>query len=571
MNYMTNQKNGMNQRLLFIWMLIIGGIGYLDAQTHPTFKKKFTEADTLRGMLTPARTCYDVKHYGLNIKIDPSKKYLEGHVDMTFEAKEDFITLQVDLFPNMDFDGAILLEDNRELKVKRRHGAVFINFGNRVTEGERKTVRMNYSGYPIEAKRAPWDGGFVWGKDEEGRDWIGVACEGDGASLWWPNKDHLSDEPDDGMDISVAVPEGLICVSNGNLVGETVLDSGYHQFDWRVGYPINNYNVTVNIAHYAHWEDEYISPEGDRLALDYYVLDYNLKKSEKHFQQVKPTLRVFEHYFGKYPFWEDGFALVETPYLGMEHQGAIAYGNQYMRGYLGGMIPDDMDFDYIIVHETGHEYFGNSISCNDHAEMWLHESFTTYMETLFVEGTMGYKDALRYINSQRKYIQNAQPIIGPMDVNWKEWISSDHYYKGAWILHTLRHAFNDDKAFFSMMKDFHEKNKIRNVTTKNFVDHVREYTDKDFTGFFEQYLYEKGIPTLQYKLKKKGGNTYLYYKWDGVVDGFTMPIGLQLEGERRVMISPEKDKWKKLKLGRVKKGEVVFFKELFLIDIEKRL
>jgi aminopeptidase N len=531
-----------------------------------TKKNIFTEADTLRGQLSPARICYDVKHYTLDIMVDPDKKYIGGYVDMTIEAVEEFLTLQVDLFANMKMEKVIRMDTGDELETRRRFNAIFINMGERVIKGEMQTIRMYYSGKPTIAQRAPWDGGFIFSKDEKGRDWIGVACEGDGASLWWPNKDHLSDEPD-SMNINISVPNELTCVSNGQLVGTEELEDDYRKYKWKVTYPINNYNVTLNIAHYTHFQEKYTAADGEKLDLDYYVLDYNLEKAKKQFEQVKPTLSCFEYYFGKYPFWNDGYALVETPYLGMEHQGAIAYGNQYMRGYLGGMIPNDMNFDYIIVHETGHEWFGNSVSCNDHAEMWLHESFTTYMEALFVECTMGYEDAMRYLKHQKMNVQNQEPIIGPKDVNWTKWKSSDHYYKGALMLNTLRHAINNDELWFKLIKDFHQKNKIKNIDSNAFFDLVEAETGTDFMPFFQQYLLYPELPKFLYSLKKKKGKFILKYQWDADIKNFNMPIGVEVKG-KKIMLKPTTKK-QKVVIEMEEKSDFKVLIDLFFIELIK--
>jgi aminopeptidase N len=323
----------------------------------------------------------------------------------------------------------------------------------------------------------------------------------------------------------------------------------------------------LNIAHYAHFQEEYTAGDGEKLDLDYYVLDYNLEKAKKHFKQVKPTLSCFEYYFGKYPFWNDGYALVETPYLGMEHQGAIAYGNQYMRGYLGGVIPNDMNFDYIIVHETGHEWFGNSISCNDHAEMWLHESFTTYMEALFVECTMGYEDAMRYLDYQKMYVQNQEPIIGPKDVNWTKWSSSDHYYKGALILNTLRHAINNDELWFRLIKKFHQKNKIKNIDSSAFFDLVEAETGTDFMPFFQQYLLYPELPKFLYSLKKKKGKFILKYQWDADIKNFNMPIGVEVKG-KKMMLKPTTKKQKGI-IEMKKESDFKILTDLFFIELVK--
>ncbi len=550
--------------LKYIVILFLLPLSLMGQEDFYKNRVKFTKADSLRGALSPARTCFDVEYYKMDIEIDPLKRHIQGYIDMEFTAVEEFLTLQVDLFSNMVMDSVIRLDNLEELEFRRSFNAVFINMGNRIPKGDKKTVRMYYSGYPTVAQRPPWDGGFVFDKDREGRDWIGVACEGDGASLWWPNKDHLSDEPK-GMDISITAPKELTCVSNGQFLGEKEIGLDKKKTEWRVTYPINNYNVTVNLAHYEHFQEKYKAFDGIEMDLDYYVLDYNLETAKKHFKQVKTTLSCFEYYFGPYPFRNDGFALVETPYLGMEHQGAIAYGNQYKRGYLGGMIPSDMNFDYIIVHETGHEWFGNSISCNDHAEMWIHESFTTYMESLFVECTRGYEDAIRYLKNQRAYVLNQEPIIGPLDVNWTNWASSDHYYKGALMLNTLRHSINNDDLWFEMLKKFHEMNKITNVKSEAFFELVESETGRNFRPFFKQYLNYKDIPVFTYKLKKKKDKYILMYRWDTEVEDFNMPLGIQT-GNKKIMIEPTR-KWQKKTLDLEEVGDFKVLEDLFLIDL----
>lgn len=523
----------------------------------------FDRADTLRGMLRPERSCYDVTFYDLDIRIDIRERRIEGHVDIHFHALEDFDRLQIDLYRNMKVRS--IEWQGLTLPFQREEDAIFISFPPQ-KKGARGFFRVGYEGVPTEALTPPWDGGFVWSEDPQGQPWVGVACEGDGASLWWPNKDHLSDEPD-SMRISVAVPAPLQCIANGNLRSQ-ILDRGnYNRFEWFVSYPINNYNVTVNIGDYAHFSDTYTAADGDTLALDYYVLKQNLEKAQTHFQQVKPMLACFEKYFGKYPFWEDGFALVETPYLGMEHQSAIAYGNNYMRGYLGGMIPADMDWDYIIVHEAGHEWFGNSLGCRDLADMWIHESFTTYMESLFVECTSGYADAVRYLQGQRRF-GNREPILGPPDVNWEDWSSSDHYFKGAWILHTLRHAIGDDELWFSMLKDFYRAYAYQQISTKEVIDYFNRYTGRDWSAFFEQYLWYPGLPTLWVKTEQRGRNVRLTYEWKTDVQGFDMPLIVQGKG-RRWRIHPETGKSKSTLLEGCDQKDIRIAEELFLIRVKK--
>ncbi|MEM7040394.1 MAG: M1 family metallopeptidase, partial [Bacteroidota bacterium] len=334
---------------------------------------QFSRKDSLRGALRAERTCYDVHYYDLTVKVDPETQRIKGQNDIHFHAIADFETLQVDLFENMLIDE--ITYEGKKLEYRREFNAVFIDFPEPVRARKMGVLSIAFGGTPTVAARAPWDGGFVWKKDKNGKHWVGVACEGTGASLWWPNKDHLSDEPD-SMAIHLIAPLGYKAISNGQLRSVKDLDVKWTQWNWFVSYPINNYNVTVNIADYAHIKDTYKNASGTH-NLDYYVLSYNEEKARKHFEQVKPMLRVFEDFFGEYPFWRDGYALVETPYLGMEHQGAIAYGNHYLPGY-NGHDPLDLKWDYIIIHESGHEWWGNSVSCRDHAELWIRESFCTY-------------------------------------------------------------------------------------------------------------------------------------------------------------------------------------------------
>lgn len=505
---------------------------------------KFSEADTLRGMLRPERTCFDVTFYDLNLTVDIPGKSIQGYVDIHFKVVEKTRLIQLDLYQNLEINEISFHGD--PLEFERKYDAVFVHLPLELPVNSTAVIRVEYGGQPTAARNAPWDGGFVWKTDRLGRPWVAVACEGDGASLWWPCKDHLSDEPD-SVAINISVPDGLTCASNGNLRSTEKLTNGNTTWKWFVSYPINTYNVSVNIANYSHFSDIYTSPDGDSLALDYYVLDYNLEKAKKHFQQVKPMLACYEKYLGKYPFWKDGYALIETPYLGMEHQSGIAYGNEYNRGYKGGMIPKDMDWDYLIIHESGHEYFGNSISVSDHADMWIHESFTTYLEALYVECEYGYEDYLRYLEGQRGMIRNVKPMVGPRDVNFHDFGSSDHYFKGAWVLHTFRHALNNDELFFQFLKDYHERFKFTSTSTAEFLEFVKGYFAKDWSAFWEQYLFYKDVPTLFFEIKKKGEGSCVTYEWENVTEGFDMPI-----------IFSAKDKWKMVFPVAGEKRESVF-------------
>lgn len=380
-------------------------------------KKAFSRKDTLRGTLSPERANYDVKHYLLDIKIDIDKRYIDGTNQISFEVLNDLPLLQFDLFENMNVNKVEW--NNKKLKFNREYNAVFVKFPEALKKGSKHSITIYYDGNPTVAKRAPWDGGLVFKKDKNGKPWVGVACQGTGASLWWPNKDHQSDEPD-SMEIRVTSPSDLEEVSNGSLVSKMDLKNGYTKRIWKVNHPINNYNVSINIADYYHWTDTYISKiNGEKLSLDYYVLKDNEAKARKQFEQVKPMLDAFEKRFSPYPFYKDGYKLVETPYLGMEHQSCVAYGNAYKNGYMGFDMSgsgEGMKFDYIIIHETAHEWWGNSLTSYDIADMWIHEGFGQYSEVVYLEELYGKESALKYLKGIRNGISNKEPIIGPYGV-----------------------------------------------------------------------------------------------------------------------------------------------------------
>ncbi|WP_020536842.1 M1 family metallopeptidase [Lewinella cohaerens] len=550
--------------LLILFFLLSASLGLQGQSTDFYQHHTFTKADTLRGSLRSERTCYDVHYYGLQLKVDPRKRMIRGEVEIAFTTVTDFQRLQIDLFENMTIDRILL--GKQELSFSREYNAVFVDFPTVQQAGDTGSFTVHYYGKPTIASNAPWDGGFVWAEDKRGRNWIAVACEGDGASLWWPNKDHLSDEPD-SMLISLTVPSNLMAVANGNL-REVEEEDKYTRYDWFVSYPIDNYNVTLNIGHYTQFSDEYYAADGDTLALDYYVIDYNEDRAREHFQQVHSVLACYEKYLDKYPFWEDGFALVETPYLGMEHQSAIAYGNQYMRGYQGGMIPNDMDWDYIIVHETGHEYFGNSIGVTDLAEMWVQESFTTYLEAVYVEYTMSYEDAIRYLVKQKLYIYNQEPIIGPPGVNWENWGGSDHYFKGAWVLHTLRNAIGDDEKWWAIFKGFYQKHSLSLVSTQDFIDYVNEATGEDWQAFFQQYLHYPQPPVLEYKLTQQGKKLQVSYRWAADAEGFNMPILLGNQ-EKMIRVTPNTTKWQETTLFNTTAKDFTIAVDRFLVKTKE--
>lgn len=481
----------------------------------------FTRRDSLQGGLRPERTSFDVQRYDLNIKVDPGKKFISGYNDITFKVVENTAKIQLDLFENMTID-SIAVKGNT-VKYKRDNDAVFITFSEPLKKGSEEKLRFYYSGNPLIAKNAPWDGGFVFSNDADGKPWIGVAVQGTGASLWYPVKDSQTDEPDKGANVKVAVPNGLMDVSNGRFIGSEDLKNGYTRWDWEVTNPINNYNITLNIADYVHIHDNL-----DGLDLDYYVLRKNEDKARKQFEEVKPMMECFQRKFGKYPFFEDGYKLVETPYLGMEHQSAVAYGNKYKKGYMGMDISGTgvgLLFDYIIIHETGHEWFGNSITSKDIADMWIHEGFTTYSESVYVECRYGYEKAMQYITGQQYSVGNRKPVIGVFGVN-KEG-SGDMYYKGALMLNTLRHVINDDAEWWDLILNYSLMYKKDIIDTETVVNYFNKKAGMNFTPVFDQYLRYKDIPVLQ--VKSKGKN--LEYRWVTDVANFTMPVGVTVNGK----------------------------------------
>ena len=494
-----------------------------------TNKERFTQADTLRGSLRPERN-FDVLKYHLNVKVEPEEKYISGYNTITFEAEEDLPVMQLDLFANMQVDS--ILYKGKKLDYKRKFDAVFINMDPVVPENKVDSLQFFYSGNPVVAKNAPWDGGFVFERDEEGNPWIAVAVQGTGASLWYPNKDHQSDEPEEAL-IEVAVPNSLMNVSNGRFIGKEILEDGYTQWNWKVDSPINNYNIVVNIGNYVHFSDKY-----NGLDLDYYVLPYNLEKAKVQFEEVKGMMDCFYDKFGTYPFEKDGFKLVETPYLGMEHQSAVAYGNEYKKGYLGNDLSGTgigLKWDFIIIHESGHEWFGNSITARDIADMWIHEGFTTYSEAVYIECRWGKEEALEYLKGIRANIGNRKAIIGTYGVNSEG--SGDMYYKGANLLNTIRSIYDNDELWWKTLKDYTESNRHKIIDTQTTEDFFNKASPVDLQPVFDQYLRHAGLPELE--IKKKG-DTFMY-RWQADVIGFKMPVDVCING-KEVRLYPT-DQW----------------------------
>ncbi len=502
---------------------------------------KFTKADTLRGSLdSKLRTCYDVKFYHLDLTIDLEKQFISGSNEIWFTALSNFKSLQIDLFRDLNIDK--ILYNNKNLNFSREEGAVFVNFPKTLRKGVKAKFRIYYSGKPITAKNAPWDGGLIFSKDNNGNTFASVACQGIGASSWWPNKDQLADKPD-SMLISINIPKGkCMNVSNGQLRSVKEIN-GYKQYNWFVSYPISNYNVAFNIGNYVHLKDHYQGLNGD-LNLNYYVLEQNAGKAKQHFDtNVKRTLEAFEYWFGPFPFYKDGYKLVETPYLGMEHQTAIAYGNNFKNGYDGRDLSATgwgLKWDFIIVHESGHEWFGNNISCKDIADMWIHESFTTYAEGLFTEYWYGKQAGSEYIIGLRNNILNNKPMLGIYGVNNEG--STDMYYKGANMLHTLRTILNNDLKWRSILIGLNEQFRLKTVNSSDIINYINQRTGNDFTDFFDQYLKYVNIPKLE--IRKE--NNLIFYRWNCEVKDFSMPLDVSIDGGEFQRIQATSD-WQNIK------------------------
>lgn len=484
---------------------------------------KETKQITLLGRNSKYRSCFDVYHNELNVEVVPSKKFISGNVTIKAKAMNDFDTLQIDLYKNMEIKN--IKSKNQSLTYTREEGAVFVKMPGKIISNELFEITITYEGNPISAKRPPWDGGFVWKKDKEENPWIGVTCETEGSSSWWPSKDMMCDEAD-STDVIITVPGNLMAVSNGVLI-DSVNQNGKNTFHWHISYPINNYNVSLYIGNLKLLHDNYISATtGDTIQLNHYVLPYNYEKAKPHFQQLKKYLTFYEKMFGAYPWQRDGFKLVESPYAGMEHQSAIAYGNGYKNDYPG-------TFDYIILHETAHEWWGNSVTAADLADGWIHEGFASYCEALYVECISGHAAYLDYMYWQRISILNKRPVVRKRDIRYFDYHDGDIYSKGSWILHSLRTLIADDPLFFEILKTFRVENNQKQVFSETFIALVNKKTGKDFNWFFKQYLFKREAPIFEFSWT----NTTLYYRWQNVENDFVMLIEIEVQG-KKIQLTP---------------------------------
>ncbi|MCO5269229.1 MAG: M1 family metallopeptidase [Brumimicrobium sp.] len=540
------------------WSIIIVFVLFLHTFLNAQLLKggKPNRADILMGALRPQRTCYDVKSYYLDVRFDIINHRIVGTNTMKFVVVENTKEIQVDLYENMQMDAVFF--HNKQLPFRREYNAVFIDFPTELTKSkDTLALRMKFSGEPHVATNPPWQGGFVYSTDNNGIDWVAVAVQGDGASLWFPCKDHPADEVEN-VYFRMQIPDNLIGVSNGKLIQEEPLENNYKAYTWQVTYPINSYNITFYIGDYVHFNEP-----NNAYSIDYYVLEDHLEAAKEQFQQVKPMLQCFEEKFGPYPFARDGYKLVEAPYLGMEHQSAVAYGNKFMNGYLGTDLSGTgigLKWDFIIIHESGHEWFGNSISTADIADMWIHESFTSYSEAVFVECQYGKEEALDYIVGIRAEIENDAPMQGVYGTNREG--SGDMYYKGSNMWNTIRFIVNDDELWWEAIRSFVKQFSYQTINKEQVINFFNTFLKRDLTSVFNQYITRIDVPVLKYKVKKHN----LYLKWDKVVKGFEMPVIFKANN-REFRIESITRRWKDTKVEVTDMMKVIFNQKYFYYNL----
>ncbi len=486
----------------------------------------FTNQDSLRGTLNSNRTWWDVVKYEITLQPDFATKTIQGKNEILIKKTGIKSLLQLDLHKALSVD-SIYLGSSKRMSFTRDNNIILIDLSKvEFTEEDFFKLIVYYSGKPKEAVKAPWDGGWIFTKDEKGRPWMTVACQELGASSWFPCKDHQSDESDYGAVITVIAPDSLVVVANGEFRESSYLDVNVSKLKattWVVNNPINNYNIVPYIGKYVNFNEVYNGEKGF-LKCNYWVLDYELEKAKMQFKEVPKMLKCFEYWFGPYPFYEDGYKIVQAPYLGMEHQSAIAYGNKFQNGYLGKSLSDSdygLKWDFILVHESGHEWFGNSITSKDIADMWIHESFTNYSETIFTDCIYGVQAGNEYEIGLRHLIKNDKPIIGNYGVNDQG--SGDMYYKGSNMVHIIRQLVNDDERFRQLLRGLNRTFYHRTVTSQDIEQYIIKFSNLDLTKLFDQYLRTTQIPLLEYKIE----NNQLLYHWVDCVQGFDLKIRLE--------------------------------------------
>ncbi len=507
---------------------------------------QFTKADTLRGSITPERAWWNLLHYDIQVQPNLVDKTIQGTVAIQFKVLTKGKRMQIDLQQPLVIDSVIYSGKTKQILSFTREGnAAMVNMPNDLKVNTEGLVQVHYHGFPRAAIRAPWDGGISWTKDELGNPFVATSCQGLGASVWWPCKDHQYDEPEKGVTISVRVPDTLMNVSNGRLVNTIQHNDATKSWVWQVTEPINNYSVSMNIGKYIHMQDEF-NGEAGKLSLDYYVLPQNKQGAERQFAQVKPMLECFEYWFGKYPFYKDGFKLVEVPYLGMEHQSNVAYGNKYMNGYLGRDLSGTgwgLKWDFIVVHESGHEWFGNNITSKDIADMWIHEGFTNYSETLFTQWLSGKEAGSAYNKGARKNIRNDKPILGTYNVHNTG--SGDMYPKASAMLHSIRMSMNNDDKFRQLLRHLNKKFYHQIVTTPMIEKEISLFAGYSVKSIFTQYLTTTQVPSFDYKLSSDGRT--LSYRYSNAVNNFYMPLQVKTNNGY-LILKPQVNTWQTVRL-----------------------
>ncbi len=548
-------------KIAVVLSIIQFSITYSFSQTFGE-KKVFTHADTLRGSIGPGRMLWDVLHYEITVKPDFTNKTIQGKNTITY-TDSGVSTMQLDLQEPMMIDS--IIRDGNKYNFTREGNVYWVKSkenSSKHTIGK-TTLTIYFHGKPMEAKRPPWDGGWIWKKDENSNPWMSVACQGLGASVWYPCKDTQSDEPDNGAILHIVVPDSLTGVGNGRLTEQHKLPGGNTMYTWEVKSPINNYCIIPSIGKYVHFSEIYNGKKGN-LTMDYWILDYNLDKAKTQFMDAPRMMKAFEYWFGPYPFYEDGYKLVESPHLGMEHQSAVAYGNQYQNGYKGTDLSASgwgMKWDFIIVHESGHEWFANNITTNDIADMWIHESFTNYSETLFTDYYYGTNAGNEYVIGTRKKIKNNFPIIAVYGVNQEG--SGDMYYKGGNMLHMIRQVMKSDKNFRKILTGLNKTFYHQTVTSAQVENYIIEKAGFNFSKIFDQYLRTIQVPVLEYKIEHKT----ISFRWVNSVDQFNLPVKVSF-GKKEEWIKPATN-WQTIKPGKWYDEKTFLINRNFYINVKK--
>lgn len=498
---------------VIILLVFYGFVSAISAQS-------FTALDSLRGGWHAYRSCFDLLHYHLKLKVNPQTRFISGSNRWTCRGLEDAATIQADL--DMALNIVSVISPEGPAKWTRKGSSVLIDLPFRIRSGENFWIEIRYEGQPQVALNPPWDGGFVWSQDENGRAWIGVACEGSGASLWYPAKDHPADEADSAL-LEYEVPSDLMAVGNGQFLGSEKSGDTSTIYRYRLSYPVNHYNLTFNAASYKTWQDTMLVPEsGKLLQMSFFALPQDYAKARKQWAQSKSIIRSLSETYGDYPFLRDGYKVIQTPYLGMEHQSCIAYGSEFADNEFG--------FDFILLHETAHEWWGNRTSADDHADLWLHESFATYAEAVYVEKMKGKNEALRYLKEQKKKIRNRSLMAGPRGVYFNEWKDSDIYYKGTWMLHSMRYAIGNDKLWFSALHDIGSEIGLKPVSADSFTLHFSRILKKDLRPMVQQFTRNLSWPGLECSFKTEKGKELCSFRWNADTPGFGYAAPVMMDG-----------------------------------------